>query len=53
MRKCYRETLLIIPWFTFIVAWNYYWPEALPIEDVIASTCLFFFNRSFTRRFSF
>ena len=47
MKKCYKQLLLMMPWFIFIVIWNYNWP----FDDVFASTCLYFFNRKFTGRF--
>jgi len=51
MKKCYKQLLLMMPWFIFIVIWNYNWPEATSFDDVFASTCLYFFNRKFTGRF--
>ncbi len=46
-----KQLLLMLPWFVFLVIWNYNWPDAIPFDDVFVSTCLFFFNEKFTSRF--
>jgi len=44
------RTLLNLPWLIFIVVWNFKFPNATPIHDVLATVCLFLFNKSFTQR---
>jgi len=37
--------LVFIIWVLLIVLWNYGYPEAQPLYDVIASILLFFFSK--------
>jgi len=48
-----KMTLIVVllPWLLFTIIWNFYWPEASPVDDVFVATCLYFFNRSFVGRF--
>jgi hypothetical protein len=38
--------LVFIIWLALIILWNYGYPEASPLYDVIASVVLFFFSKA-------
>jgi len=35
---------IFVIWFVMVVAWNFGYPEASPLEDVIVAVLLFFLN---------
>ena len=45
------KVLSNLPWLIFVIIWNFKFPEATPIADILATVCLFLFNRSYTQRF--
>mgnify|MGYP003995896369 FL=1 len=50
MKHIYKELLLMVPWFIFVIVWNYNWPTAIPFDDGFVTICLYFFNRSCVTR---
>ncbi len=41
MRILERETIIYLVWLLLVVVWNFGWPHATPIEDVVVSVILF------------
>jgi len=44
------EIIIFLIWLAFIITWNYKFPSASPLEDVLAAVCLALFSRSLNKQ---
>ena len=44
------EIIIFLIWLAFIITWNYKFPSASPLEDVLAAICLALFSRSLNKQ---
>jgi hypothetical protein len=43
------KTIIFFIWLLFVIAWNFYYPTATPLEDVFMAVCFSLFSKSLER----